>query len=188
MVDGMEIRVFPSNADLPDHLRWQIISIIRMEWHETAGDYTGPQALPDAWHPSHVAGTEGDALVSYAGVVWRDIEHAGQGFRTYGLSSVFTFPALRRRGFGGRIVQCATSRIRHAGDGDIAVLFTMDGMEPFYEQSGWQAMPSTEFLIGDRASPELHDAVAMMLFVSAKGNHHRSAFEHARVYFGEDPW
>jgi hypothetical protein len=133
VVDGMEIRVFPSNADLPDHLRWQIISIIRMEWHETAGDYTGPQALPGAWHPSHVAGTEGDALVSYAGVVWRDIEHAGQIFRTYGLSSVFTFPALRRRGFAGRIVQCATSRIRHAADGDIAVLFTMDGMEPFYE-------------------------------------------------------
>jgi hypothetical protein len=31
MVDVMEIHVFPSNADLPDHLRWQIISIIRME-------------------------------------------------------------------------------------------------------------------------------------------------------------
>ena len=183
----MEIQVFPSNADLPDHLRWQIISIIRMEWHETAGDYTGPQALPDAWHPSHVVGTEGDALVSYAGVVWRGIEHAGQGFRTYGLSSVFTFPALRRCGFGGRLVQCA-SRIRQARNADIAALFTTNGMEPFYERRGWLAMPSTEFLIGDRASPELHDAVAMMLFVSAKGNYHRSAFEHARVYFGEDSW
>jgi GNAT superfamily N-acetyltransferase len=188
MLDVMEIRVFPSSADLPDHLRWQIISIIRMEWYGIAGDYTGPQALPDPWHPSHVVGTQGDAIISYAGVVWRDIEHAGQVFRTYGLSSVFTFPALRRRGFGGRVVRCATSRIRQAGDCDIAVLFTADGMEPFYERSGWQAMPSTEFLIGDRASPARHDAVAMMLFMSAKGKSHRPAFQDARVYFGEDPW
>ena len=42
----MEIQIFPSNADLPDHLRWQIISIIRMQWYQTAGDYTGPSALP----------------------------------------------------------------------------------------------------------------------------------------------
>jgi hypothetical protein len=188
MVDVMEIRIFASNADLPDSLRWQIISIIRMQWHEVAGDYTGPQALPEAWHPSHIVGTDGDAIVSYAGVVWREIEHAGEMFRTYGLSSVFTFPALRRRGFGGTVVQCATSRIRQAGDCDIAVLFTTDGIKPFYERRGWQAMPSTEFLIGDRASPKLHEAVAMMLFVSGKGNHHRPAFEHARVYFGDDPW
>jgi hypothetical protein len=68
------------------------------------------------------------------------------------------------------------------------VLFRADGLEPFYERSGWQAVPSTEFLIGDRTSPKPHDAAAMMLFLSAKGNHHRPAFEHARVYFGEDPW
>lgn len=184
----MEIQVFPTNADLPDHLRWQIISIIRMEWYETAGDYIGPSALPDEWHPAHVVGTDGDAIVSYAGVAWRDTEHAGQVFRTYGLSSVFTFPARRRRGFGTQVVRCATSRIRESGDGDLAVLFTAPGIEPFYERSGWQAMPSTEFLIGDRASPKPHGAVAMMLFVSPKGNQHRSAFEDARVYFGEDAW
>jgi predicted N-acetyltransferase YhbS len=135
-----------------------------------------------------VVGVEGDAIVSYAGVVRRDVEHAGQVFRTYGLSSVFTFPALRRRGFGSRVVQCATERIRQAGDADIAVLFTTPGMEPFYERHGWQAMPSTEFMIGDPASPRLHDAVAMMLFVSAKGNDHRPAFEHAGIYCGEDSW
>jgi GNAT superfamily N-acetyltransferase len=184
----MEIRVFPKNAELPDQLRWQIITIIRMQWHETAGDYTGPQTLPDAWHPSHVVGAAGDAIVSYAGVVWRDIEHAGEIFRTYGLSSVFTFPALRRRGFGSSVVEAATARIRQAEDSDIAVLFTIPSMEPFYERHGWRAMPATQFLIGDRASPRLHDDVAMMLFVSAKGNRHRAAFEHARVYFGEDAW
>ena len=184
----MDIQVFPTNADLPDHLRWQIISIIRMQWSASAGDYIGPSALPDEWHPCHVVGTEGDALVSYAGVVWRDIEHAGLPFRTYGLSSVFTFPALRRRGFGSEVVRCAASRIRHAGDADLAVLFTTPGTAAFYERSGWQAMPSTEFLIGNRESPTRHRDLAMMLFVSAKGNQNRPAFERASVYFGEDAW
>ena len=184
----MEIRVFPTNADLPDHLRWQIISIIRMQWYATAGDYIGPSALPDEWHPCHVIGAEGDALVSYAGVVWRDIAHAGLAFRIYGLSSVFTFPALRRRGYGTEVVRRATSRIRQAGDADLAVLFTTPGTVPFYERNGWQAMPSTEFLIGSRAAPTLHRDLPMMLFVSAKGQHHRSDFEHASVYFGEDVW
>jgi GNAT superfamily N-acetyltransferase len=184
----MQIEVFPTNADLPDHLRWQIISIIRMQWYDIAGDYAGPPALPDEWHPAHVVGTEGDALVSYAGVVWRDIEHAGVTFRSFGLSTVFTFPALRRRGFGSEVVRCATARIRRAGDADLAVLFTTPGTAPFYERSGWQAMPSTEFLIGSRTVPTRHRDVSMMLFVSAKGQRHRSAFEHAKVYFGEDAW
>jgi aminoglycoside 2'-N-acetyltransferase I len=184
----MEIRVFATNPDLPDHLRWQIISVVRMEWHATAGDYTGPSALPEEWHPAHVVGTEGDAIVSYAGVVWRDIQHAGRTFRTYGLSSVFTFPALRRRGFGTEVVRCATARIRQAGDADFALLFTRPGMEAFYQRGGWQAMPSTEFLVGSRTAPTRHGDVPMMLFVSAKGQRHRSLFDHASVYFGEDPW
>lgn len=135
-----------------------------------------------------MVGTEGDAIVSYAGVVRRDIEHAGQEFRTYGLSSVFTFPARRRRGFGSRVVERATSRIRRSADADIAVLFTAPGTARFYERNGWQVMSSTEFLIGDRATPARHHAVAMMLFVSAKGKRHRAAFEGASVYVGDDPW
>jgi hypothetical protein len=133
-----------------------------------------------------VVGADGDAIAGYAGVVRRDIEHAGEVFRTYGLSSMFTFPDLRRRGFGSSVVEAATARSRHADDGDIAVLSTMAGMEPSHERHGWQATSATQFLIGDRASPRLHDDAAMMLFVSAKANRHRAAFEHARVHFGEE--
>ena len=184
----MEIRVFPSNAALPDHLRWQIISVIRMEWHASIGDYCGPQALPDEWHPAHVVGVEGDAIVSYAGVVWRDIEHAGCAFRSYGLSSVFTFPARRRRGFGTEVVRVARAKICEAADADLAVLFTRPGLEPFYRRHGWQPMPSTAFLIGSRSAPTRSGDVPMMLFVSARGQRHRSRFEHTSVHFGEDPW
>jgi GNAT superfamily N-acetyltransferase len=184
----MHIQVYRSNAELPDHLRGQILSLIRIEWPDDAGDYLGPEALPETWHPSHVVGTQGDAILSYAGVVWRHIEHAGEIFKTYGLSSVFTFPAMRRRGLGSRIVRHATSWIRQTGDGDIAVLFTAPGMEPFYERCGWQAMPATRFLIGDRAAPRVHAAVTMMLFLSAKGREHQSAFTDAPVYVGVDAW
>jgi len=184
----MHIQVYRSNAELPDHLRGQILSLIRIEWPDDAGDYLGPEALPETWHPSHVVGTRGDVILSYAGVVWRQIEHAGEVFKTYGLSSVFTFPAVRRRGLGGRIVQHATSWIQQAGDGDLAVLFTAPGTVPFYERCGWRTMPATQFLIGDRAAPRVHDTVAMMLFLSAKGRLHQSAFAEARVYVGVDPW
>jgi hypothetical protein len=34
----------------------------------------------------------------------------------------------------------------------------------------------------------VHDTVAMMLFLSAKGRLHQSAFADARVYVGVDPW
>jgi hypothetical protein len=34
----------------------------------------------------------------------------------------------------------------------------------------------------------VHDAVAMMLFLSAKGRRHRAAFERTPVYVGSDPW
>jgi GNAT superfamily N-acetyltransferase len=183
----MDIQVYRSNAELPDHLRGQILSLIRIEWQDDAGDYLGPEALPEAWHPSHVVGTQGDAILSYAGVVWRRIEHAGEVFKTYGLSSVFTFPTVRWRGLGSRIVRHATSWIRQAGDGDIAVLFTAPGIESFYQRSGWRAMPATQFLIGDRAAPRVRDAVTIMLFLSARGRRHRPAFEHARVYVGDDP-
>jgi GNAT superfamily N-acetyltransferase len=184
----MDIQIFPTNAELPDHLRWQIISLIRVQWFAIAGDYRGPSALPDEWQPSHVVGTEGDAIVSYAGVVSRDIEHGGVNFRTYGLRSVFTFPALRRRGFGTEVVRCATSVIRQTSDADLAVLFTMPRLVAFYERSGWEAMPSTKFLIGDRTAPTRQRDLAMMLFLSAAGRRQRPAFERASVYFGEFPW
>jgi GNAT superfamily N-acetyltransferase len=184
----MDIQVYRCNAELPDHLRGQILSLIRIEWQDAAGDYLGPGALPEEWHPAHVVGVEGDVILSYAGVVWREIEHAGEVFKTYGLSSVYTFPHYRRAGLGGRVVRRATAEIEQAGDGDIALLFTYEALEPFYRRCGWQVMPEMRCLIGSRESPVVHDALAMMLFLSTKGWQHRSAFERTPVYVGDDPW
>jgi len=184
----VDIHVFRTNAELPDHLRGQILALIRIQWHEAVGDYLGPQALPEEWKPSHVVGTDGDAILSYAGIVRREIEHAGEVFRTYGLSSVYTFPAVRGRGLGSAIVTCATAEIKEAGDGDVALLFTVPELEPFYRRAGWQAMPGMTCLIGDRTRPTTYDTFSMMLFLSAKGEHHRPAFARGRVHVGEHSW
>ena len=184
----MKINVFRSNAELPDHLRGQILSLIRIHWHAIAGDYQGPGALPEDWHPAHVVGTDGDVIVSYAGVVWGHIEHAGERFKVYGLSSVYTFPVYRRKGLGSQVVRRATVELEQAGDGDLGLLFTMPELEPFYRRAGWQAMPGMTCLIGDPARPVPYDAFVMMLFLSARGQRHRPAFERGRVYVGEHPW
>jgi GNAT superfamily N-acetyltransferase len=184
----MELAIYRSNAALPEHLRGQILALIRIGFHETAGDYRGPEALPAEWQPMHVVGFEGDVILSYAGVVRQELSHAGEVFRTYGLSSVYTFPHYRGRGLGGRVVRLATHEIEQAGDGDIALLFTYEPLTPFYERCGWQAMPGMRCLSGDPARPLAHDDFAMMLFLSAKGRRGRATFERMPVHVGPYPW
>ena len=184
----MEIQVYPSNAALPEHLRGQILALIRIAFHDTAGDYRGPEALPEEWHPTHVVGIEGDVILSYAGVVRQEIRHAGETFKTYGLSSVYTFPHYRGAGLGSRVVRRATDEIEWAGDGDVALLFTFPERVAFYERCGWVALLGMTCLTGDPTKPVAHKDLPMMLFLSAKGCQHRAAFKHARVYVGDDPW
>jgi GNAT superfamily N-acetyltransferase len=184
----MEIQVYPSNATLPEHLRGQILALIRIAFHDSAGDYRGPEALPAEWHPMHVVGIEGDVILSYAGVVRQEIRHAGETFKTYGLSSVYTFPHYRGAGRGSRIVRRAMDEIERAGDGDIALLFTLPERVAFYERGGWIAVPGMKCLTGDPTTPVAHNDVPMMLFLSARGRQQRDAFEHASVYIGEYPW
>jgi GNAT superfamily N-acetyltransferase len=184
----LEIQLYRSNAALPEHLRGQILALIRIGFHDSAGDYRGPAALPEEWHPMHAVGVEGDVILSYAGVVRQQIRHAGELFRTYGLSSVYTFPHYRGAGLGSRIVGRATAEIEQAGDGDIALLFTYDARVPFYERCGWQVMPAMRCLAGDPAKPQPDEDLPMMLFLSAKGRRRRAAFEHTQVYVGASTW
>ena len=184
----MEIQVYPSNAALPEHLRGQILALIRIAFHDTAGDYRGPEALPEEWHPMHVVGVEGDVILSYAGVVWQEIRHEGEAFKTYGLSSVYTFPYYRGAGRGSRVVRRANDEIERAGDGDLALLFTMPERVAFYQRCGWEAMPAMRCLVGDPAQPEAHQDFAMMRFLSARGRRRRAAFERGPVYVGRSAW
>ncbi len=58
----------------------------------------------------------------------------------------------------------------------------------FYERCGWQPMAGMRCLVGEAARPAVHEAVAMMRFLSARGRGVRGALEGGSLYVGEDPW
>ena len=184
----LDSHLFASNAALPEHFAWQILSFVRMQWYDPIAEFADTNFIPDDWHPTHVVLAQGQTVISYAGVMSRRIEHAGETYQTYGLSSVFTFPAFRGREFGRRVVNTATAHIDAAGDGDIALLFTWSDRERFYQRCGWETMPTTKILIGDQARPRVHDFLPMMRFLSAKGKAGKSAFDNAPLYVGETQW
>ncbi len=178
-----------SDRDLPPNLRYQILSFLRIVWSD---GFRGENYLRD-WislqeqHPLHMVLVENDILISYTGIVWQFIEHAGDTFKTFGLSGVFTYPTFRGQGYGSRMVAGATNYIR-ATDADIAILFCDPRRINFYGRHGWQAMDRATTLVGGKENPRIEGDLRMMLFLSAKGNQARSKFESEPLYFGEDAW
>jgi GNAT superfamily N-acetyltransferase len=161
-------------------------AFIRIFWAD-GDDYDIDYGLRE--EAFHVLLAIGNALISYAGVVSVHIQHAGITYTCFGLSSVMTFPAFRKRGYGGHVVEVATSLIHQDTSADIALLWTPHPNEHFYARHGWQAMPHMTILVGDPAHPTVKDdELPMMLFLSDKGKQGRSDFEHSRVYIGEIGW
>ncbi len=125
------------HGQLPSHLECQVLSFTRVHWWE---GFSGDLRLRD-WihrpeqHPFHFVLAENRVLISYVGVIWKYLEHAGERYKTYGLSGVFTYPAFRCQGYGSRLVEEATEHIRRS-DADIG-LFTCDpSLRDFYGASG----------------------------------------------------
>ena len=183
-----QLFVYPSNAALPAHYECQVRSFKRIMWFDAYQYNLNAPLVPEDWHPTHVVLAEQHALLSYAGVVWRTVTHAGQSFKTYGLSSVLTYPAFRRKGYARQVVDTASDHIRADPEADIAILFTEPGLEGFYKAAGWQAMPEVEILIGKPEAPQPFAAFTMMLFLSERGQATRGAFNSAPVYFGRYEW
>ncbi len=69
-----------AGEELPAGLTCQVLSFQRIEWVE---GFVGENRLRD-WihrpeqHPTHVVLVEAGVLVSYAGVLWKYLEHAGE--------------------------------------------------------------------------------------------------------------
>jgi GNAT superfamily N-acetyltransferase len=169
-----ELVRFPHDA-FPPALNWQAVSFVRVVWpwieHGLLREMYGPQEAP-----VHFALVEDGLLLSYAAVVRARVAHAGVDYDVGGLGSVFTFPASRRKGYGGRVVEAATAHIRASG-ADLGLLFTWDALKGFYARSGWEALRGAPMPEGPREAPRASDALKMMLFVSEKGRAGRRAFE-----------
>ncbi len=184
----VELR-FYSSEDLPPDLKWQILSFLRAAWPE---GFEGELRLRDwialpADHPGHVVLVENGLLISHTEVVWRYLDHAGQTYKAYGLSGVFTYPGVRRQGYGKQVVDAGTEIIR-ASDADIGIFHCAPSLGPFYAASGWIPMTGATSLIGPKSAPAISDELMMMLFLSDKGQRGRAAFEQEPFYFGEYTW
>ncbi len=184
----VELLFYP-NDELPSDLNWQILSFLRITWPD---GFVGENRLRD-WiskeydHPSHFVLVEQGVLISHIEVVWKYLEHAGETYKAYGLSGVFTYPSLRGQGYGRQIVDAGTNYIKES-DADIGMFHCDPGLEPFYSRSGWIPMRNSTTLIGPKDSPIVSDELMMMLFLSEKGKRGRSTFESEPVYFEDTTW
>jgi hypothetical protein len=162
--------------DFPPLLRWQAIAFMRVEWpfvFRGAGKFAA-DTYPPELAPVHFVAAEGDSLISYAAVLRLALDHAGTTYDVYGFGNMFTFPPYRREGYGRQVLDLATRFILQS-DVDVAILFCGPGLEPFYAASGWETVRSPTY-VGSPGHAHLHDALKMMLFVSAKGKAGKVAF------------
>jgi hypothetical protein len=178
-----------TEAELPPDLKCQVLSFQRIHW---PGGFSGVNRLRD-WihnpeqHPTHFVLVEGGVLISYTGVLWKDLEHAGGVYRTYGLSGVLTYPAFGRQGFGSKVVAAATAYIR-GSDADAGLFTCAPRLKDFYAASGWIPMEDVELFGGPRSDPYPNDELVMMGFFSEKGESGRPAFASRPIYFDGDLW
>ena len=174
---------------IPRDLAWQIRSYVRIQWPFLDAPQHAPfDASSQADEQMHFLLVDGGLLVTHASVNWRSIEHRGDSFSVFGLSTVFTYPAYRKGGHATRVVKAASDYIR-TSQGDIAMLFCGPTLRDFYGKCGWQPADSARILFGQQLRPTLkNDNLVMMMFISEKGLAARKIFEKQDVYVGESTW
>ncbi|MBI4130197.1 GNAT family N-acetyltransferase [Candidatus Roizmanbacteria bacterium] len=164
---------------IPAHLKWQILSFQRLVWPE---GFRGR----DEFHPVTFVLTDNDVLLSHLQVVWKNLEHRGILYKTYGFSGVFTYPSHRRKGFASELIKAGSKRIEKQGDADI--IFFTTTIEGLYEKAGFEKLEKAKVLTGDQQKPELYQEISYARFVSVKGRRGRTDFMEYPIYFGEHIW
>jgi predicted N-acetyltransferase YhbS len=165
-----EIRAY-RKLDVPREIAIQIASYVRFQWPAFIGRnkplWEGTPYPDDCLH---FVMTDGDVLVSHAIVSSRWLEHRGERFNVYGLSSVFCYPTHRGSGFGEQIVTAATDHIRRQTDADLALLFCGERVKSLYTRHGWRHIPELRVRYAD--NKEFNDGFVMTLLVSDRARAH----------------
>lgn len=182
--------IFQSDRELPDYLKWQILSFLRFNspegfqgQNENRNWINNPKDTP-----IHVAiTTDSNNLISYCSVVRKKLEHAGFTYNCWGLTGIMTYPPFRNRGFGKQVVDLGTKLIREGG-ADIGMFHCSHKLKNFYIKSGWEPMEKTVVYVGDQAKPRKSTELTLMIFVSERAKSNKIDFESKPVYFGEDTW
>jgi GNAT superfamily N-acetyltransferase len=177
-----------ASADLPESLKWQAVSFLRVHYPD---GFINENRLRN-WitreddHPIHIVIVEQGILISHTNVVWKHLDHDGVTYKAYGLTGVFTYPSFRGQGYGSKVVAAGTDYILRS-DADIAMLYCDESLMNFYARHGWIYMDKSISFIEEKNRPvRVDDEILMMLFISAKGQRGRAAFERKPIYFGSD--
>lgn len=175
------------DSKLPGYLKYQAFSFLRIQYPVS---FLGKNKLRNwitqsPYHPLHFVLVESDLLISYVGVVWKNLMHAGKIYKTYGLSGVFTFPSFRKQGYGLKLIKKAKEYLDKS-DGDI-VIFTSIHLG-FYEKAGFIHLKEAKILQGNPKHPEEVKENVFMLFLSKKGKDGKKDFETLPIYFGKNTW
>jgi GNAT superfamily N-acetyltransferase len=177
-----------ASADFPGSLKWQAVSFFRAQY---PGGFMNENRLRDwianeADHPVHIVLVEQGILISHTNVVWKYLDHDGVTYKTYGLTAVFTYPSFRGQGYGSRVVAAGTDYILKS-DADIAMLYCESSLMNFYARHGWVYMDTSVSFIEEKGQPvHVDDEILMMMFISAKGQRGRAAFERKPIYLHSD--
>lgn len=189
--DRIQTQSFPisqfSEKDLPGHLRWQILSFLRIQWPD---DFSGENQFRDwigrnEFHPTHIVMTHGNILISHVAVVSKQLTHIGQTYKTYGLSGMFTYPSLRGKGRGLNVVKTAIDYIGKQ-DGDIVLITSI--LAGYYEKAGIEYLPSAKVFSGNPDHQKDACERVYMQFLSEKGKAGRKDFETHPIFFGPQVW
>lgn len=175
-----------TNDTFPTHVVYQRLAFIRVLWFDRYAD-DPPRTMPlDPRSVRHEVYVEEDALVSSASVIKTTVMLGEEAFTCYGLSGVMTYPAFRRRGYGGDLRDRVTAYLEAQEDADIGLLWT--SVAPFYAVRGWVSVFEGARVYGDPANPTVRDETTMMLFLSEKARIRRGDLERGTLYIGERDW
>lgn len=181
-----DLNIYLPGEEFPLHFYYQVQAFIRIFWVD-GDDFDIDLGLHEP--ATRIVVAQGKSLIAYAAIVRRDIEIAGSTFVCAGLGDVMTYPAFRKRGYGGQVVKTATDIMLADASADIGLLWTAPHNTHFYARYGWLPMPDMTTVEGDPNAPDvMDDEPAMMLFLSEKGKAARASFTGGRVYIGEGKW
>ena len=175
-------------AAVPPHLEAQIRSLVYAEWPGADETDAALTLIDPGLHPVHFVLAEGVRVLSYARTIRATVPHLGQSFKLYGLGDVVTQPELRHKGYGGRVVDEATTYIKFAREVDAAVLLTEPKLEPFYRRSGWDYIPGLRVETGESGECAAAAIIPMVLFLSAKACAARTIFLRETLVLPGDEW
>ncbi len=157
-----------SQSELPDHLRWQAVSFLRIVWPDIDDGHLRA-TYPPSLDPVHHLVVDDGLLLAYAATFVQELEVGGTAVRVGCLGNVLTFPGSRRRGHGRAVVGAATRHLQ-GGDADLGALLCDPGLTGFYAVAGWlPAGGPTLVEDPDGGEPAVVDALRMVLPVSARG-------------------